>query len=87
MSSSGRWWWLKGIAVADKGSVVVGAMTRGMRWQLRRRCRPWRCREVAIASKPIVTCWCLGRILNWEPFWGIQSETGPAKHVPLSQPT
>lgn len=54
MSISGRWWLLKSIAVADKGSVVVGAMTRGMRWQLRRRCRPdvgkqrWQDRHVLV---------------------------------------
>ena len=59
MSILGSWWELEEIAVGDKESVVVGPMTRGMRWQLRRRCRPWRGREAAIASKPIV----LGHVL------------------------
>jgi hypothetical protein len=26
-------------------------------------------------------------ILNWESFWGIQSEPGPGQHVPFGQPT
>ena len=42
MSILGSLWGLKDVVVGDKGSVVVDPMTRGMRWQLRRRRRPWR---------------------------------------------
>ena len=48
---------MEDIAVADKGSVVVGPMTRGMRWQLDGDVGLGeRDLEGAIASKPIVTC-------------------------------
>ena len=54
MSILGRWRVSEDVVVGDKGSVVVDPMTRGMRWQLRRRRRPWRKERDSLGAEIVV---------------------------------
>lgn len=58
---------------------------RVMRWQLRRRCRPWRLAELEALSTLSRDGRKLDHVVHPElggSSWGIQSEPGPASHVP-----